>query len=434
MLKKLLAKKATLVAALKGILDSVAEGELLSETQKTDYKIKKEELDEVKSQIDLVQGFDAEAEQENEDEELTPLRAASKASSRKPAAIPGARANTSFESLDEWLETVIRNPNDARLEYREYVSEQRMDTGSAGGFAVPKQFLPEIREITPDAALVRPRASVIPAGSPPDAEITLPALEQSATSLGAHRIYGGVSVAKVAEGGQKPTTNFALREVSLKPYEIAGILPLTEKLLRNWQAASNWAAKLLRSAIIGFEDDEFLTGNGIAGPEGVLDCAAAIAYNRAVSSQIAFADVKGMFARFRGNEANAVWGVSYSAFPQLLNMVGDGGGATNIIKVDSSTGQVSIYGIPVKRHAGFRALGQRGDLSLTDLSNYLIKDGSGPLVEVGYDDGDFRANKRSMKITWNVDGKAWLKAPYKDRGADSYEVSPFIVLDVPSGS
>lgn len=432
MLKALLDRKNALLAKCKAILEAAeAAARLLTSDEEAQIKAAREEIAQVKSQIELVQGFaDDEAAAKTEQQQPAPLAAAAKTA--RTSTAPGPEAKKEFESLEDFMTACISNPNDQRLEYREYKSEQSFGTGAKGGFAIPRQFLPQVRSIDPEEALVRPRATVIPAGNPPDAEVTFPALDQEPTAAGANQVYAGVTVEKIEEGGLKPETDFNLRQISLQPHEIAARIPMTDKLLRNWQAASNWATLLLRRALNAFEDVQFLTGNGIGGPDGVIDSGAAYAVNRAVANQVALADVKAMFARFKGNEANAVWRCSWSTWMQFLNMVGDGGGATNIINVDRSTGNVTIYGIPLKRHERLRTLGQRGDLLLADFSEYLIKDGSGPLVEVGFATGQWERNKRSIKITFNVDGKPWLTKPY--RNEENFEVSPFVVLDVPAAS
>ncbi len=431
MLKALLERKTALLAKCKDILRAAeAASRLLTDEEQAQIKAAQDEIAQVKSQIALVQGFAEEEETAKAEQQAAPLAVASKTA--RTSTAPGPEAKKEFESLEEFMTACIANPNDQRLNYQEYKSEQSMGTGSKGGFAVPRQFLPQIRSIDPEEALVRPRATVIPAGNPPDAEVTFPALDQEPTAAGANKVYGGVTVEKINEGGLKPETDFDLRLISLQPQEVAARIPLTDKLLRNWQAASNWATTLLRRAVLGWEDQQFLTGNGIGGPVGVIDAGATYAVNRAVAATVSLADLKAMYCRFKGNEGKAVWRCSWSTWLQLLNMTGDGGGATNVIAVDRSTGTVTIYGIPVKRHERLRPLGQRGDVLLADFSEYVIKDGSGPLVEVGFATGQWERNKRSIKITFNVDGKPWLTKPY--RNEENYEVSSFVVLDVPSAS
>lgn len=429
-LKHLLKKKSEIKSEIRVILvKAEKDGADISAEDQASIQSKKDELEKINSQLELIEGLDL----EESEGEKTALSAATRIeNSNGNRNAPAAEAKREFENIEQWLEACMTNPNDQRLEFKEYRSEQRMDTGATGGFAVPKQFLPLLKTVKPEEALVRPRANVIPAGDPPDAEISFPALDQEPTGAGANQVYAGVVIAKVAEGGVKPTTGFNLREITLRPHEIAAIIPFTDKLLRNWKAASAWASTLLRQASAAFEDHQFLTGNGVGGPKGIIDAASTYVVERAVSLQIALADIKAMYVRFKGNESKARWVVSPSAFAELLDMTGDGGGATNVIAVDRSTGTVSIYGIPVVRHERMRALGSKGDIGLFDFSEYVIKDGSGPILEVGYMTGQWEANKKSIKITSNFDGKSWLTKPY--RGEDDYERSSAVVLGLPSGS
>jgi HK97 family phage major capsid protein len=417
-------KKEGLKSELTAILSKIeSEDRIMTAEERASFEAKKAELDEVKAQIDLLQGFDS-----AEPQAAVSSLAAAKVVVGQPPALSGKKE---FDSLNDFMAAVLGDHNDPRLAdcYREPKSQQNMGTGAAGGFAVPKQFITEIKSVDPTAALVRPRASVIPAGSPPDAEISFPALDQEPTGAGVNQVYAGVEVKKVEEGGLKHATSFNLREISLKPKEVAARIPFTDKLMRNWQAASSWGSDLLRRAVTGWEDHQFLTGNGVGGPEGVIDAPATYAVARAVANQVAFADIKEMYTRFRGDEGRAVWVTSPSTFTQFLNMVGDGGGATNVINVNQATGSVTVYGIPLMRHPRMRALGFRGDVGLFDLQEYLIKDGSGPIVEVGFAYLQWESNQRSIKITFNVDGKPWMTRPYRDE--DNFEVSPFVVLDLP---
>lgn len=421
-LQRLIALKDSLTLELQAILDS--EGDILTEDETLRFESKKNQLETVKSQIEMLQNFEVETVKS----ETVETKAAKSVYSNSNF-VKGPEAVKEFETCEQFVQATIFNPEDSRLDYSEYRSEQRMGTGAKGGFLIPSQFIAEVRSLDPEVSLVRPRATVIPAGSPPDAEVSFPALDQNAIG-GESSMYGGVQISKVEEGGLKPSTDANLRLITLKPYEMAAIIPLTDKLLRNAPAVSSWATNLLRSALTAFEDTQFLKGNGIGGPLGVLDSGAAYTVNRAVSNQIAFLDIKNVYGRFKGNEGNAVWAASRSAFAYMLSMVGDGGGATNIISFNSATSTLSLYGIPVVKNARMRALGARGDLALMDLSNYLIKDGSGPIIETGFATGQFESNKRSIKVTFNVDGKSWLDEHVVDEG--NHAGSPFVVLTLPT--
>lgn len=121
----------------------------------------------------------------------------------------GPEASREFESMGEFLAAVRFNPNDQRLNFVEGVgaqtdetglqAEMRMDNDTAGGFMVPTQIRSNIMSVAPQDSLVRPRAQVIPAGSPPDAGITMPALDQSGTEPG--HMFGGMNFTWIEEGG-----------------------------------------------------------------------------------------------------------------------------------------------------------------------------------------------------------------------------------------
>ncbi len=164
-----------------------------------------------------------------------------------------------IRNIGEFVALVLNEPHNPRL--REH-RQMAMGVGASGGFAVPEQFGEMLREISPQAAVVRPRANVIPAGDPPDAAITFPALDQS----GVRGVYSGVTVVWTAEGGRKQETQPALREIKLEPEEVAAYTPITDKLLRNAPAASALIERLLRQAIIAAEDTAFHTGPGVGQP------------------------------------------------------------------------------------------------------------------------------------------------------------------------
>lgn len=358
------------------------------------------------------------------------------AAARQQTTVPGPQPATQFENFGEFMHAVRFNPNDQRLasQWHDFQprGEQRMDTGSLGGFAVPTQFRNELLRIDPQGAVVRPRATVIPAGSPPDSAITIPALNQVGTNPA--NVYGGVAVAKVAEGGSKPNTGFTLREIKLEPQEIAGSLETTDKLLRNWAAASSLIENLFRGAMTAFEDREFLLGNGVGGPLGVINSGAAIAVTRSGAGAFIYADLVNMFSKFMLDGAvSPVWAISQSVMPKLLTMRNPQGGSDlgsgDLIwqpNARDAVGNQLLMGYPIVWHQRNPQLGTKGDVGLYDFSKYLIKDGSGPFV-ASSEHVKFLENKTVFKIFWNVDGQPWLTAPFTQEGG--YQVSPFVVLE-----
>ncbi|MGE3623699.1 MAG: phage major capsid protein [Bdellovibrionales bacterium] len=342
----------------------------------------------------------------------------------------GAHKPREFESIGEFMSTVRFNPNDERLAtlYKPFeprgASDQRMDTGTAGGFAVPQQFLNEMRRAQPQGAIIRPRATVIPAGSPPDSPITMPALNQGAGK----GMHGGVAVSWIGEGDAKPQTDAALRQITLTPHECAAHIKVTDKLLRNWEAASSFLSSELLGAVVSAEERAFYRGDGVNKPLGILSSAAAIAINRTTANTVKYADLANLMGQFYRGDGDGVFLYNQSVLPQLMRLVDDDG---RLIWQASAREGIpgTILGMPAIETQHAPALGTKGDLVLASLKNYLIKDGSGPYVAAS-EHADFVNNKTVFKVFFNVDGSPWLDAPLL--GEDSRSYSPFMVLDVPA--
>lgn len=411
-IKELKARAQEFIDQMRAMLD-LADGEErdLTDEETAQYAAMEAEADKLQRDIERLEKLE-EREAKNAAGGDKPYRVSYKRTSNTPSE---------FRNLGEFLFAVRFNRDDPRLAGVEY-REQSMGQGVEGGFAVPEQFRPELLQVQPQEAIFRPRCTVIPAGDPPDARITMPALDQTASE----NVYGGVVVAKVNEGGTKSETDLRLKEVSLEPGEVAAYITTSDKLLRNWQAASGLIGAQLRKAIIGWEDYQILRGNGIGGPLGILDAPCSITVSRTTASQIAIADLRSMYARMKFG-GSLFWIASQTTLPQLLALA-DGG--SNLIFAPSAADGVpaTLFGYPLYFADRSPALGSKGDLVLCDASYYLIKDGSGPFIEASQH-VYFTSNKTVIKAFWNIDGKPWLSAPLPLEGSTTNTVSPFVVLN-----
>lgn len=306
-------------------------------------------------------------------------------------------------------------------------NEWQMGVGTDGGYVVPEQHdTSRILQLAYANSIVRPRAQVLPAGDPPDSAITIPAFNQ-----GANGPLGGIDVTWIGEGADKPETDAKLLEVTLTPHEVAATTVATDKLLRNWSAGSAFIERLLRQAMSTAEEIAFLTGNGTGKPSGVLATAntGAIPINRTTAGKVTYADVVTMLSRLHmAAGADPVFVANQYLLP-VIAMITDENGKYIYGSGDASRGiPATLLGYPIMFTDKVPAVGQRGDLSLIDFAQYLIKDGSGPFLAAS-EHVLFRSNKTVIKAFWNVDGKPWVKAPLSLE--NGVIVSPYVVLDVP---
>lgn len=347
----------------------------------------------------------------------------------KPAA---KSEDKKFRNVGEFIQAVVYNPHDVRLEER----VQSVGTPGSGGFLVPDAFISTLKQVGAAEAIVRPRASVIPAGDIPDQGIEMPALDQTASDGSA--MYGGVKVVWVAEGVDKTETGTGFKLIELDPKEVAAYIELTDKLLRNASGLETFLGTLFRGAISAAEETEFLAGvNAATRPTGIITHAGTITVNRSIANRILYADIVNMFAKSYGTGLDFV--AAKSALPQIMTMknfeAADSDAPSLVFQPDPRVGIAgSIFGIPLLYTDLTPTLGSAGDLMLTNFKFYLIKDGYG--IEVKSDNGytKFIGNRTTIKAFWNVDGKPWLTAPITLRDAVS-TVSPFVILgDVSTSS
>ena len=412
-LQVLLQKRTNLIEKQEGILKGLAgEGRGLNESEQ-------KEFDDLQAQI---KGLDSTIEAAKQVAENT----ANSSAPAAPAVHIGkvketAEDNCGFKSLGEFAYAVRFGDKSGRLDE---IKEMTMGDNASGGVMVPPQFRDELLQMKAEGSLVRPMATVIPAGDPPDSELTIPALDQ-----GANGATAGVEITWIAEGEEKPPTQGKFKSIILKPQEIAGTTVVTDTLLRNWSAATVIIGNLLRQALVQAEDAAFLKGNGVGKPTGILDLSntGAIRVDRATVTQISHSDLLIMLSKLSVESVGkAKWVAHQTTLPAIMGLKDEAG---NLLynAGDVTRGiQPSLLGLPISFTGKTAPLGTVGDLMLVDFSYYLIKDGSGPYLGAS-EHVHFTSNKTVFKIFELVDAKPWVTAPLTLEDGVT-QVSPYVIL------
>lgn len=330
---------------------------------------------------------------------------------RKPIENPG------FACVGELVFCARFRPEDQRIQ-----ALMEMGTGESGGLAIPDEINPTLKEVAPQEAIFRPRATVVPAGESPDADLVLPSLNQGSGA----NLYGGVQVDWISEGGDKPETSGKIQETRWSPKEVAAHIVVTDKLLRNWRSANALIEKMLRGALVASEDVEFLRGNGNGRPTGVLKSDALKKVARQGANAVGYDDLVNMEKELL-EDGEAIWVVNPRVIPQLRQMEDTAGHL--IWQEDARGGAPStLLGRPVVRNYRSPALGTLGDVLLLVPTYYVIKDGVDVTIAAS-EHVLFKQNKTVVKAFKTVDGGPWLKEPIKQEDGQTY--SPFVALDVP---
>jgi len=146
--------------------------------------------------------------------------------------------------------------------------------GQYGGYLVPEGFRAELLKLVEEASIVRPRATVIPAGGVP--KTAIPALSQTGgpAAAGDPIWFGGVHLHWTEEAGAKTGTNAEFEMLNLAVHELSGYTQASNALAKDSSRAGQSIAALLQTLFAGAfawqEDYVFLRGNGVAKPLGIL--------------------------------------------------------------------------------------------------------------------------------------------------------------------
>lgn len=430
-LQEMREKRAQLVEDMEGVLSTAEQdGRLeLDEDESALYAEYEAELERVTSAMERRQTLEG-----HKASMSTPEPSKLHAQGAGRAAPPAPEAPREFESLGDFVGAVTRHymgkGDDPRLEWSDPTpgaADQAMESGASGGFLVPSQFRDTLLSVDPQAAVIESRSNVMAAGTPPDAAVTVPALDQTGDTP--DNVYGGVSVEWIGEADPKPETNASFREIELQPHEVSGHVPMTDKLMRNAPAMTQQVETLMRGALTAARERAYLLGDGVAKPLGIINAGAAYAVNRGVSTEVAYTDIDAMVARLM-MDGPAYWLITQEAYTQISRIQDPNG---NYVwqpnAVEGSPG--SLFGYPVFWHSRSPALGVRGDVTLVNSNPYyMIKPGSGPFVAMGYANDDFTRNRTRIKVFHNIDAKPWLTEPFTQE--NGHQVSPFVTLDVPA--
>jgi HK97 family phage major capsid protein len=325
-----------------------------------------------------------------------------------------------FRSLGEFVKTIHSNPNDKRLKDRYVEAEERQQSqgvGLEGGFLVPDVFSSQLLTVSPDEAIIRPRANVFDGGTSTGfGELHIPALQYSGNNM-----YAGAQVTWINEGAEKPETDIEFKRVTLHPFEVAAHTLVTDRLLRNAPAIEKIVGTQLRGALIAAEENTFLNGAGGFQPTGIIGHAATIQVPRAGAAAVIYQDLADMLAVFWGRRG--VWIVGRDMLPQLMALQDPN---NNYIWQPSARdgNPGTLFGMPVMFSDDSPALGVNGDVVLADLSYYLIGDGQGVAIATSKD-FLFTSNMTVIKAWKLVDGTPWLTGPLPT----SIPTSPFVQLN-----
>lgn len=335
---------------------------------------------------------------------------------------PGAATEGIWASAGEMLRDVItdsRQLDEAQIarvrKYREISDAYGSKVPSEGGYLIPETTRAEILSVALEEAIVRPQAQIVPM---PTGKMKWPAVDFT-TEVG--EVFGGIVMAWLDEGQTLTETEGSFAALELVAHKLGGLASLPNELVHDPAALEAWVRSAMPRAVAHFEDIGFLKGNGVKKPLGALHAdnpALIVAGDETGQStaSITWVNVLAMFSRLLPESYDkARWIITPDAIPEIFTMalpVGTGGSAVMIGEnAGSGARPTSILGIPIRwSRKAPAAMGTQGDISLVDLSTYVVGDTMAMSLDSS-PHSSFRSDKTDFRIIERVDGQPGLLSP-----------------------
>ena len=316
---------------------------------------------------------------------------------------------------------------DPRLMFNAPTATSSEGTNADGGYAVPPDFRKEImKKVEAEASLLQYTDLQTATSN----ALTFPKDETTPWQA-----TGGVRVNWTSEGAKITESKVAIGEETVKLEKLAALLPVTEELLEDAPAMGRYITSRVPEVMGYTINNAILNGTGSGQPFGIMSSGALVtaAHEAAQTADtVTFSNIVAMWARMHARGKNrAIWVMNPSVSEQLLKMAFPGSGTSVPVYMPpnglAGTPYATLMGRPVIESECCAALGDKGDILLLDLSQYMtVKKTTGMRADVSmhlYFDYDLMTYRFLLRIG----GKPWWSAPIT--GSDgSTTYSAFVAL------
>lgn len=244
--------------------------------------------------------------------------------------------------------------------------------GEDGGFAVPPDFRAEIVEkVMGEASLLGRTDAQVSSSN----QLTIPKDETTPWQTS-----GGVQAYWESEGNVLRQSKLELQSNTVRLNKLTALVPVTDELLEDVGALSNYLRKKAPEKIDFKINDAIINGSGAGMPLGLMNSPALLTLGSGSqdAATFLFDNVVAMWSRmYAPCRQRSVWLINQDVEPQLLALAFPNLGAGTVVPVYLPPGGLSsqpyatLMGRPIIPTEACAELGTTGDVILADLSQYL---------------------------------------------------------------
>lgn len=300
--------------------------------------------------------------------------------------------------------------------------------GADGGYAVPPEFSSQIMQYIGEQGSLYNLVDKTPVNN----HLNWPVDEESPWSTSGPQAYWE------GEGDLYAQSKVKLRTAGVRLNKLVALCPVTDELLEDAPQLSAYLTSVISRKLRWKVDFAIVQGTGAGMPLGFLNapCLKTVAEesgqtNDTVNSSNVINMYTAMYGQFRGN---AVWIMNQDVEPQLFKMVIAGSSSDVPVWLPpgnfnalSNAPNGTLFGRPIIPHQACETLGDAGDISFCDMSQYIIGyKSAGPQfassIHLYFDYG-----MTAVRATWRLAGMPkWSTTIAARDGSATY--SPFVTL------
>lgn len=312
---------------------------------------------------------------------------------------------------------------------------QQEGVGADGGFAVPPDFRQAIMSKIGEEMSLYSRTDQQQTTSN---NMTFPLDETSQwQTTGAVRAYWE------GEAQQKTQSKATITPHNTRLHKIIALVPMTDELIEDAPAMTGFINKKAPAAIDFAISLAIVSGDGVGKPLGILNSPATISVAKETgqaADTVVAKNINKMWSRMpAASRANAVWIINQDVEPQFEEMsvfIKNVAGTENVGGWPlymppggiSAAPYATLKGRPVLPGQYAETLGDKGDIILADLSQYLTITKVGGLRQDVSIHLWFDYDVTAFRFVLRIGGQPWWTKPLQPRvGSTTY--SPFVTLD-----
>lgn len=299
--------------------------------------------------------------------------------------------------------------------------------GSEGGFLVPADIRREIwQKVTGNdlSLLQRVDQFVTQLNA-----VEIPTDETTPWGTAGVQSYWGEEGGVISES--KPKFGYA----SLRLNKLTALVPVTEEMMQDAPLIDSYIRSRVPQTMDSRINEAIFRGDGVGKPKGLLNSAATVvvaAEGGQPADTIVYANIVKMWSRMAPQcRRNAVWLVSQQAEQQLMQLAFVAGAASPVPAYMPAGGLSSepfgtLMGRPVLPMQDASALGDKGDIVLADLSQYLVATRGAIRTDTSMH-FYFNQDATAIRFVFRLAGQPWWGGPIVQKNSPD-TLSCFVTL------